>query len=132
MAPLDRNTRELLDSLEDPGASFLALLADGPATEADLVRRARAAQPTANRRLDRLQELGLIERPDRDRKQAPNRPWALVHASETVAVLEAAIALSEKLAEVDAATRSAARRQLRRARARETGLRRIDRDEDAS
>jgi len=123
---IDRGSRELLDSLAHPGAAFLQRLLEGDATEAQLLAGLDAtSQPTGNRRLARLQELGLVER-EPGRRQAPNRRWRLVAPELTEAVIDAAADLAAELARRDQVARQAARRARVKGRGRRRGIRAVD------
>lgn len=115
---VDPQTARLLDALKRPGAAFLVRLLEGPATEAELIAAAPdVVQTTANRRLARLQELGLIER-EPGEAHVPGRQWVLTAAEEVDALLTAAVELSTSLARREQARREATGARLRRARAR--------------
>lgn len=95
----------MLDALEGPAGAILFKLLDRPATEAELLRElGGTSQATANRRLQRLEQLRLIHR-KKGRSQAPGRRWTLVHPRPTANLLLAALSLSELTAEEDAAAR---------------------------
>ena len=75
---MDARTTSLFDALAHPGAALLLALADGEATEGQLLSGlAGTSQPTVNRRLGDLERLGVIER-EAGRPKAPGRAWRLV------------------------------------------------------
>ena len=123
---MDRTTRDLLDALEHPGGAFLLDLLEGPATEAALVIRVGdVSQSTANRRLARLEEIGLARRVV-GHKHQPGRAWELIYPDGVDQLLSAALTLAGLLAEQDRVHRDAAAQRLRRARARRKGLSSVD------
>jgi DNA-binding HxlR family transcriptional regulator len=114
---VDPRTARLFGALKRPGAALLLRLLEGPATEAELIEADPAAtQPTANRRLAQLEELGVIER-DPGEPHAPGRSWRLTFAEEVDALVTTANDLSESLARREEALREETRRRLRRSRA---------------
>jgi DNA-binding HxlR family transcriptional regulator len=115
---VDPRTAKLLGALKPPGAALLLRLLEGSATEAELLEADPAAtQATTNRRLARLEELGVIER-EPGEPHAPGRRWRLTVAEEVDALLTTATSLSESLARREQALRDEGRRRLRRSRAR--------------
>lgn len=125
---MDDRTADLLGALQHPGAAVLFELTQRTAAEAELIAAARGAtQATTNRRLERFERLGLIERAP-GRAKAPGRAWNLVHPAETEALLSAALALGAAAPRHDAKQRDRAARQLRQARAKRLGVRRIEGD----
>lgn len=104
--------------MRHPGATFLARLLDGPATEAELMEEVTGAtQPTGNRRLARLERAGLITR-DGEGWRAPGRHWSLVHFDQIDALIAAAADLADAVAERERKQRAAMRRRQQRARAK--------------
>jgi DNA-binding HxlR family transcriptional regulator len=125
---VDRQTASLIDVLRHPGATFLARLLEGPATEAELMEDVTGAtQPTGNRRLARMERAGLIER-EGDGWRAPGRRWAVVHPQEVDAVIAAAADLADAVAERERRQRAAMRQRQRRARARRLGVHQVRQD----
>lgn len=118
---MDRQTTELLDALKHPGAAFMLRLLDGPAAEAELIAEAEKLlsfdQSTGNRRLALLQRRGLIDR-EAGRPKAPGRRWVAALPEQTGALLEAALTLSDAVAEQERKARAAARARARRAKRR--------------
>lgn len=113
---MDERTAALLDALERPAAAVLLELSEQGATEAHLVATLKGTtQATTNRRLLRLEQLGVIER-EPGRTKAPGRKWSIVHPEPTNALLRAALALSEATAKGEARNRKDARKRLRRTR----------------
>jgi DNA-binding MarR family transcriptional regulator len=114
---VDARTAQILGTLKHPGAVFLSRLLEGPATEAELLEEATDVnQATANRRLDRLADLGVIQR-EPGQPKAPGRRWSLVFAEESDNLVSAAVTLSEAIARREQEERDRLRRRLRRARA---------------
>lgn len=119
---MDEGTTRLLDGLQHPGAAFLLQLLSDGATEAELLAVVRQApQATANRRLVRLEDLGLIER-EAGRPKAPGRRWVVRHHRETEALLSAAVALADAVTERDQAERKQTKRKLLQARVEQLGI----------
>jgi DNA-binding HxlR family transcriptional regulator len=120
---MDARTISLIDALRQPGAAFLVELLNGSATEANLLGTVKQiTQATANRRLRNLEGVGLIQRAPGNAK-APGRRWTLVHPREIDALMTAAVALSDVLAEQEQVERDEMKRKLKRSRAKRQGLR---------
>lgn len=119
---MDDRTARLLEALDPLGVSLLLELLGKPATENELVSAVEAAsQPTANRRLERLQRARLIAR-ERGKRRAPGRLWTIVHPEETEVLLTAFFSLSDAIDARDRVRRDQARQKLRRARAARLGI----------
>jgi DNA-binding HxlR family transcriptional regulator len=96
---------------------------DRSATEAHLLGTVKqTTQATANRRLRTLEGVGLIQRAPGNAK-APGRHWTLVHPPEVDALMTAAVALSDVVAEQEQVERDEMKRKLKRSRAKQQGLR---------
>jgi DNA-binding transcriptional ArsR family regulator len=105
-AELDGRTRAILDALAWPGADLLyALLLTDGATEGELIVVTGASQATANRRLARLEELGIVERPRPRQSRTPNRRWRLRHPETVRRMLVNAVDLAERGAHEEASAR---------------------------
>lgn len=126
---MDARTASLLDALRPPGAAFLVMLLDGSATEAALLSAVtRTTQATANRRLRKLEEVGLVER-EQGKAKAPGRRWTLRHPAEVEELLKAAVGLSAAVAERERLEREQLKRRLKRSRAKRQGLRDVSNGE---
>jgi hypothetical protein len=114
---MDRQTAELLDALKHPGGAFMLHLLGGPATEAQLIAEAASVLPldqsTGNRRLALLQRRGLVTQ-EAGKRRAPGRRWVAALPTETSALLDAALGLSEAIAEQEQHARESARQRARR------------------
>ena len=120
---MDRRTAQIVNTLDETGASILLQLLERPATEAELITAVgEPSQPTMHRRLERLEQAGLIEH-EPGKTKAPGRRWSVADADETANVLAALLALSKAVEVRDAARREAAARRLRRSRASRIGMR---------
>lgn len=126
---MDDKTVKTVNALAHPGASILLRLVDGDATEAALVRAVEGAtQGTTHRRLVQLELLGVLERSGRGWR-APGRLWSVAHPIEVVALLEAALTLSDAIEGRDREQRDAAREVLKRSRVTQRRLRAVGSDE---
>lgn len=120
---MDLRTTQIVDALDPTGVEILLELVSSPATEAELLNRLGVvSQPNANRKLDRLERLGLVTR-EAGKPHAPGRLWTLVHPAETEALLGTLFDLGEAIDAADQAKRKAARTKLRLARAARLGIR---------
>lgn len=119
---MDRRTAQIANALDETAALILLELLEGPATEAELISAiGEPSQPTMNRRLERLQEVGLIEH-EPGKTKAPGRRWSVAHPDESANLLADLLALSEAVENRDAARRTAAARRLRRSQASRIGM----------
>ena len=113
----------MLGALDSVGVSLLLELLNGPRTEAELLAAVgEATQPTGNRRLHRLKDVGLVSQQAGTRR-GPGRPWSLAQPAETEVWLAALFALSDAIERDDSARRASASREVRRARAKRVGHR---------
>lgn len=74
-----------------------------------------SSQSTANRRLQRLGDLGLLIRAPGSR-QSKDRPWMVVAPEPAEAFVQTAMALTQAIDQLDAKQRELAEAQLKEAR----------------
>lgn len=107
---MDSRTTQVLRSLDPVSADILAALCGQSLPEKRLVEQLPdIPQPTLHKKLGRLAEADLIKRPAGSRGQ----PWEVRAAGETKALLDALLALSDRLDELGRSERSLMRKQLR-------------------
>lgn len=122
---MDARTAELIDALRHPGAALIVELLEESATEAYLLANVqRTTQATANRRLRKLETVGLVER-EQGKSKAPGRRWQVRHGRELAAMLRAAVALATAVAEQETQERQALERRINLAQAKRQGLREV-------
>jgi DNA-binding HxlR family transcriptional regulator len=116
---MDRRTELILDAMSHPGAALVFHLAAKAAlVEDELVDLVSdSSQATINRRLQRLQELGVLVRAPGP-KQYRDRPWALATGDAVDTFLQAATALSDAIDQEDEKRRRLAEAELREGRKR--------------
>ena len=120
---MDLRTAQIVGALDGTAASILLSLLEQPNTEAGLIAEiGEPSQPTMNRRLERLERVGLVQH-EPGKLKAPGRLWSVVHHEQTTRLLVAMLELSEAIEARDAARRKAAARRLRRSQATRLGLR---------
>jgi DNA-binding HxlR family transcriptional regulator len=125
---VDLRTAQIVGALDGTAASILLELLEQPSTEADLIAKiGEPSQPTMNRRLERLEHVGLVQH-EPGKPKAPGRLWSVVHVDETTKLLDAMLLLSDVVEATDAARRRAAARRLKRARASRLGLKLVKDD----
>jgi DNA-binding HxlR family transcriptional regulator len=124
---MDRRTEQILDAMSHPGAALVFhLAAKGAMVEDELVRLiADSSQATVNRRLQRLQELGVLVRSPGP-KQYRDRPWALATPEAIDALLGASTSLARAIDQEDERRRLAVEAELRAGRKRRRGFEVVD------
>jgi DNA-binding transcriptional ArsR family regulator len=101
---MDLRTTQILAALDSPSADLLVELAHESLSEKELLERLPGLkQPSAHKKLARLEEVGLIRQARRGRKV----PWELVAPEPTVQLLRSLLRLSDALDTKDRQLRSA-------------------------
>jgi DNA-binding transcriptional ArsR family regulator len=97
---MDTRTTNLLRALDGTSLEILAALLENPLSEKSLVRVVKdATQPTIHKKLQKLEEVGLIKRPPFEGKRG--LPWSVVAPQASANLLRAVLLLSEALDSAD-------------------------------